>query len=100
MWAQAVEFNNRPEMSSPNGYSRAVIVDHGRLIFAAGKWEWTSAVRLPTNSLRGQSGHLRISRRVNDFVVGLNHEKLVAIRELATPSSIASIRPRAPWFLA
>jgi enamine deaminase RidA (YjgF/YER057c/UK114 family) len=35
--AQTVEFRNPPELSTPNGYSRVVIVSHRRLIFAAGQ---------------------------------------------------------------
>jgi enamine deaminase RidA (YjgF/YER057c/UK114 family) len=93
--AQSVEFKNPPELSKPNGYSHVVIVNHGRLIFVAGQVgvdkdgkvavdfaaqakEAFANLKIALAAAGAKPGDLV---KISYFVVGLNHEKLMAIRE-------------------
>jgi enamine deaminase RidA (YjgF/YER057c/UK114 family) len=93
--AQKVEFKNPSELSKPNGYSHVVIVDQGRLIFISGQTGMdkdgkmadgfaAQAKQAFTNlkvALAGVGAKPADIVKINYLVVGLNHEKLVALRE-------------------
>ena len=93
--AQSVEYKNPSDLSKPNGYSHVVVVNHGRLIFVAGqvgmdkdgkmaddfaaqaKQAFTN-LKLALAAVGAKPSNLV---KINYFVVGLNHEKLVELRE-------------------
>jgi enamine deaminase RidA (YjgF/YER057c/UK114 family) len=93
--AQTVEFKNPAELGKPNGYSQVVIVNRGRLIFVAGQVGMdkdgkiagdfaAQAKQAFTNlkiALAAEGATPANLIKINYFVVGLNHEKLVALRE-------------------
>lgn len=93
--AQKVEFKNPSELSKPNGYSHVVIVNQGRLIFVSGQTGMdkdgkmaddfaAQAKQAFTNvkvALAAVGAKPADVVKINYFVVGLNHEKLVALRE-------------------
>ena len=93
--AQSVEFRNPPELSKPNGYSHVVIVNRGRLILVAGQVGTDKDGKVAVDfsaQARQAFANLTVALaaagakpcdlvRVNYFVVGLNHEKLLALRE-------------------
>ena len=93
--AQSVEFKNPSDLSKPNGYSHVVVMNHGRLIFVSGqvgmdkdgkmagdfaaqaKQAFTN-LKLALAAVGAKPSDLV---KINYFVVGLNHDKLVALRE-------------------
>jgi 2-iminobutanoate/2-iminopropanoate deaminase len=93
--AQKVEFKNPSELNKPNGYSHVVIVNQGRLIFVSGQTGMdkdgkmadsfaAQAKQAFTNlkvALTGVGAKPADIVKINYLVVGLNHEKLVALRE-------------------
>jgi 2-iminobutanoate/2-iminopropanoate deaminase len=93
--AQSVEFKNPPELSKPNGYSHVAIVNHGRLVFVAGQVGMDKEGKA-ANDFAAQAkqafANLKVALaaasakpadlvKINYFVVGLNHDKLMALRE-------------------
>ena len=93
--AQNVEFKNPSDLSKPNGYSHVVVVNHGRLIFVAGQVGMDKDGKM-TSDFAAQAKqaftNLKLALaavgakpsdlvKINYFVVGLNHDKLVALRE-------------------
>ena len=93
--AQNAEFRNPPDLSKPNGYSQVVIVNHGKLVFISGQVGVdkdgkisndfsAQAARAFANlqsalaTAGAKSGNLV---KLNYYVVGLNHDKLIALRE-------------------
>jgi 2-iminobutanoate/2-iminopropanoate deaminase len=93
--AQSVEFKNPPELSKPNGYSQVAIVNRGRLVFVAGQVGMDKDGKM-ANDFTAQAkqafANLKVALvaagakpadliKINYLVVGLNHEKLVALRE-------------------
>jgi enamine deaminase RidA (YjgF/YER057c/UK114 family) len=93
--AQNAEFRNPPELSKPNGYSHVVIVNHGKLIFVSGQVGLDKGGKV-AGDFAGQAkqafANLKTALasagaktsdlvKINYYVVGLNHEKLVALRE-------------------
>ena len=93
--AQSVEFKNPSDLSKPNGYSHVVVVNHGRLIFVSGQVGMdkdgkmagdfaAQAKQAFTNlklALAAVGARPSDLVKINYFVVGLNHDKLVALRE-------------------
>ena len=93
--AQSVEFKNPPELSKPNGYSHVAIVNHGRLIFVAGQVGMDKDGKIAGDfaaQAKQAFANLKVALaaagakpadliKINYFVVGLNHEKLVALRD-------------------
>jgi 2-iminobutanoate/2-iminopropanoate deaminase len=93
-----VEFRNSPEISSPAGYSHAVVVSGGKTIFLAGQVGLNKqgemagkedfhaqAVQVFTNlraALAAVGATPKDVVKLNYYVVGLNHEKLSALREV------------------
>jgi 2-iminobutanoate/2-iminopropanoate deaminase len=93
--AQSVEFKNPSELSKPNGYSQVEIVNHGRLVFVAGQVGMDKDGKM-ANDFAAQAkqafANLKVALaaagarpadliKINYLVVGLNHEKLIALRE-------------------
>ena len=93
--AQSVEFKNPPELSKPNGYSHVVVVNHGRLVFVAGQvgmdkdgkiaGDFAAQAKQAFANLKAALAAAGAKPadliKINYYVVGLNHEKLMALRE-------------------
>lgn len=91
-------FVNSPELNTPPGYSHAVIVNSGKLIFIAGqvgldkngkmvgkddfKAQAAQAFANLKFALAAAGAKPENLVKLNYYVVGLNHEKLLALREL------------------
>jgi 2-iminobutanoate/2-iminopropanoate deaminase len=93
--AQSVEFKNPPELGKPNGYSHVAVVNHGRQVFVAGQVGMDKEGKM-ANDFSAQAkeafANLKVALaaagakpadvvKINYFVVGLNHNKLMALRE-------------------
>lgn len=93
--AQAVTFKNPPEMAKPNGYSQVVIVRHGTSILISGQVGLNSQGEMASDfpgQVKQAFGNIRTALtavgatpahlvKLNYYVVGLNHERLLAIRD-------------------
>lgn len=93
--AQNVEFKNPPELSKPNGYSHIVVVNRGRLIVVAGQVGMDKDGKIAGDfaaQARQAFANLKTALaaagakpadliKINYFVVGLDHDKLLALRE-------------------
>jgi enamine deaminase RidA (YjgF/YER057c/UK114 family) len=93
--AQSVEFKNPPELSKPNGYTHVVVVNRGRLILVAGQVGMDKDGKIAGDfaaQARQAFANLKVALaaagakpadliKINYFVIGLNHEKLIALRE-------------------
>ena len=93
-----VEFKNSPEISSPAGYSHAVMVNGGKMIFVSGQvGSNKQGEMVGKEDFRAQATQVFVNLRaalaaaganskdvvkLNYYVVGLNHDKLVALREV------------------
>jgi 2-iminobutanoate/2-iminopropanoate deaminase len=93
-----VEFRNSPEISSPAGYSHAVVVNGGKMIFLSGQVGLTKQGEMVgKDDFRAQAAQafenlraalavagatLKDVVKLNYYVVGLNREKLTALREV------------------
>lgn len=92
--AQNVEFRNPPELSMPNGYSQIVMVNRGNLLFISGQVgldregnvagdfaaQARQAFENVKKALAAAGGKPADLVKLNYYVVGLNHEKLLALR--------------------
>jgi 2-iminobutanoate/2-iminopropanoate deaminase len=93
--SQQVQFKNPAELSKPNGYTHVVIVNRGKLIFISGQvgmdkdgkisGDFAEQARQVFANLQAalSAAGAKPSNlvKLNYYVVGLNHEKLLAIRE-------------------
>jgi len=93
--SQQVEFKNPPDISKPNGYTHVVIVNRGKLVFISGQVGMDKDGKISTDftgqarqafanlqaALAGAGAKPENLVKLNYYVVGLNHEKLLAIRE-------------------
>lgn len=93
--AQNVEFKNPPELSKPNGYSQVVVVNRGRLIFVAGQVGMDKDGKIAGDfaaQAKQAFANLKVALaaagakpadlvKINYFVIGLDHEKLLELRE-------------------
>jgi len=93
--SQQVEFKNPPDISKPNGYTHVVIVNPGKLIFISGQVGMDKDGKISTDftgqarqafanlqaALAGAGAKPENLVKLNYYVVGLNHERLLAIRE-------------------
>lgn len=94
-FSQTVEFRNPSELSKPNGYTHVVIVNHGKLIFISGQVGLDKDGKISSDfaeQARQTFANLQVALsavgakpanlvKLNYYVVGLNHEKLLVIRE-------------------
>jgi len=93
--AQNVQFKNPSELAKPAGYSHVVIVNRGKLAFISGQVGSDKDGKVSAD-FRMQARQAFVNLRaaltaagakpadlvkLNYYVVGLNHEKLLAIRE-------------------
>jgi 2-iminobutanoate/2-iminopropanoate deaminase len=92
---QSAEFKNPSELSKPNGYSHVVIVNRGKLVLVSGQTGLNSKGEIQADfaaQAKQAFANLKIALsaagakpsnivKLNYFVVGLNHDKLVALRE-------------------
>ncbi|MBS1804097.1 MAG: RidA family protein [Acidobacteria bacterium] len=93
--SQQPEFKNPAEISKPNGYSHVVIVDHSKLIFISGQVGMDKDGKISSDfATQARQAFANIQSalaaagakpaslvKLNYYVVGLNHDKLLAIRE-------------------
>jgi 2-iminobutanoate/2-iminopropanoate deaminase len=93
-----VEFRSSPEISSPAGYSHAAIVSSGKLVFISGQVGQNKQGEIVGNSdFRAQAtqafSNLKSALaaagatpndvvKLNYYVVGLDHAKLLALRDV------------------
>src|SRR5215475_5099936 len=96
--SQSVTFANSPDLNTPPGYNHAVVVNSGKLIFIAGqvgldkqgkmvgKDDFRALAVQAFANLRAAlaAGGAKPENlvKLNSYVVGLNHEKLLTLREL------------------
>ena len=90
-----MEFENPPELARPNGYTHLVIVNPGKLIFISGQVGMDKDGKVSNNfaeqarqaftnlqaALSAAGAKSANLVKLNYYVVGLNHDKLLAIRE-------------------
>jgi 2-iminobutanoate/2-iminopropanoate deaminase len=93
--AQTAEFRNPPDLAKPNGYTHVVVVNHGKLVFISGQVGLNSKGEIsPEFATQARQTFANINAalaavsatpanlvKLNYYVVGLNHDKLTAIRE-------------------
>lgn len=94
--SQNVEFHNPPELSKPNGYTQAVVVKRGQLVFISGQVgidkdgkaaaDFAEQVKLAFLNLKTALASAGAKPadlvKLNYYVVGLNHDKLLVLREV------------------
>ncbi len=96
--SQSVAFANSPDLNTPPGYTHAVVVNSGKLIFIAGQVGLDKQGKMVgKDDFRAQAAQAFANLKaalaaagakpenlvkLNYYVVGLNHEKLLALREL------------------
>ena len=92
------EFKNAPEISAPAGYSHAAIVNGGKMVFLAGQVGLNKqGEMIGKDDFRAQAQQVFVNLRsalaaagatpndvvkLNYYVVGLNHDKLLALRDV------------------
>jgi 2-iminobutanoate/2-iminopropanoate deaminase len=93
-----VQFKNSPEISSPAGYSHVAVVSGGKMVFLSGqvglnkqgemvgKDDFGAQVTQVFSNLKSALAAAGATPndliKLNYYVVGLNHDKLVAIRNV------------------
>jgi enamine deaminase RidA (YjgF/YER057c/UK114 family) len=93
-----VKFENSPAMAAPTGYSYAAVVSGGKMIFLSGQVGFNKqgemvgkgdfhaqAAQVFTNlkqALAAAGATPKDIVKLNYYVVGLNHDKLVALRDV------------------
>jgi 2-iminobutanoate/2-iminopropanoate deaminase len=93
-----VEFRNSPEIGSPAGYSHGVVVNGGKMIFLSGQVGLTKQGEMVGKAdFRAQAAQVFTNLRaalaaagatpkdvvkLNYYVVGLNHDRVLALREV------------------
>jgi enamine deaminase RidA (YjgF/YER057c/UK114 family) len=93
-----VEFKNSPDISSPAGYSHAVVITGGKMIFLAGQVGLNKQGEMVgKDDFKAQAAQVFVNLKaalaavgvtpkdvvkLNYYVTGLNHDKLVALREV------------------
>lgn len=92
---QNTEFRNPPELAKPNGYSHVVIVNRGKLVLISGQTGLNGKGEISSDfaaQAKQVFVNLKIALaaagarpadlvRLNYYVVGLNHDKLLALRD-------------------
>jgi 2-iminobutanoate/2-iminopropanoate deaminase len=93
-----VQFKNSPEISSPAGYSHVVVVSGGKMVFLSGqvglnkqgemvgKDDFGAQVAQVFSNLKSALAAAGATSndliKLNYYVVGLNHDRLIAIRNV------------------
>jgi len=93
---QSVEFKNPSELSKPNGYSHVVIVNQGKLVLVSGQVGMNAKGEIVGKddfaaqakqafanlkaALKGAGATPQNLVKLNYYMVGLTHEKLLALR--------------------
>jgi 2-iminobutanoate/2-iminopropanoate deaminase len=92
--AQNLQFKNPPELAKPNGYTHVVIVKHGKLAFISGQVGLNSKGEISGDfaaQTKQAFANLKTALaaagatpadivKLNYYVVGLDHDKLAALR--------------------
>jgi 2-iminobutanoate/2-iminopropanoate deaminase len=94
----AVNFENSPDINSPSGYSHVAIVNSGKIVFISGQVGLTKEGQMAGDKdFRAQSMQAFVNLKaalvaagattenlvkLNYYVVGLDHEKLLALRDV------------------
>jgi 2-iminobutanoate/2-iminopropanoate deaminase len=105
---QNLQFKNPPELAKPNGYTHVVIVNHGKLAFISGQVGLNSKGEISSDfaaQAKQAFANLKTALaaagatpadivKLNYYVVGLNHDKLAALR-MARDSVIDKQHPPA-----
>jgi enamine deaminase RidA (YjgF/YER057c/UK114 family) len=93
-----VQFSNPPELGTPNGYSHVAVVNSGKIVFISGQVGLNKQGEMVgKNDFRAQAtqafSNLKAALvasgagfenvvKLNYYVVGLNHDKLLALRDV------------------
>jgi 2-iminobutanoate/2-iminopropanoate deaminase len=93
-----VQFSNPPELGTPNGYSYVAVVTGGKIVFISGQVGLNKQGEMAgKNDFRAQAmqafSNLKAALvasgagfenvvKLNYYVVGVNHDKLLALREV------------------
>lgn len=93
-----VQFSNPPELGTPNGYSHVAVVNSGKMVFISGQVGLNKQGEMVgKNDFRAQAtqafSNLKAALvasgagfenvvKLNYYVVGLNHDKLLALRDV------------------
>lgn len=93
-----VAFKNSPEISAPSGYSHVAVVNKGKIIFIsgqvgldkqgvmAGKGDFHAQAEQAfvnlKSALAAAGADFNDVVKLNYYVAGLNHEKLIALRDV------------------
>lgn len=96
--AQSTKFVNPPELGKPNGYTHVVIVNGGKLVFIAGqvalnekgeivgKDDFSAQAKQAFANMKAALAAAGATPKnivkLNYYVVGLTHEKLLALRSV------------------
>ncbi len=92
--AKHIEFRDSPEVKTPPGFSHAAVVTAGRLVFVSGQVGRDKQGKMPADFrglAAGAFANLKLALaaagakpedvvKLNYYVVGLDHEKLLALR--------------------
>lgn len=106
--AQNVQFKNPPGLSKPNGYTHVVVVNRGKLAFISGQVGLNSKGEISSDfAAQAKQAFANLKTaisaagatpadivKLNYYVVGLNHDKLAALR-VARDSVIDTQHPPA-----
>jgi len=93
--SQNANFRNPPELAKPNGYTQVVTVIHGKLVILSGQVGADKDGKVPSDfAAQAHQAFANIQAalasvgakpanlvKLNYYVVGLNHDKLLALRE-------------------
>jgi 2-iminobutanoate/2-iminopropanoate deaminase len=93
--AQSTEFRNPPQLAKPNGYTHVVIVNRGKLVLISGQTGLNSKGEISSDfaaQAKQAFANLKIALaaagakpaelvKLNYYIVGLNHDKLLALRD-------------------
>jgi 2-iminobutanoate/2-iminopropanoate deaminase len=93
-----VEFTNSPQLAPPNGYSYAAVVNGGKVVFLSGqvgldrkgqmagkddfRAQTTQAFTNLKAALTSVGASFDTVVKLNYYVVGLNHDKVAALRDV------------------
>ena len=96
--AAQARYVNAPNLASPPGYSHAVVVEHGKIIYLSGavsadahgdvvgKGDFRAQATQAFENLRAELTAVGATPaslvKMNYYVVGLDHDKVLALREV------------------
>lgn len=94
-YSQTVEFKNPPALGKTAGYSQVVVVNRGKLVFISGQTGLNAKGEMPSDfaaqakqaftnlktALSAVGATTQEIVKLNYYVVGLNHDRLLVLRD-------------------